>query len=274
MFTQKDTKTDMMMALMKPKPLANERELEPWIETFTGKQFSFLDPPPEQIDIRDIAHSLAYTCRFTGHSKRFYSVAEHSIFVSYLANDPLAGLLHDASEAYVADISSPVKPHLTNYKQIEDTIMRVIAYKFGFDYPLSADIKDCDATQLKTEAKHLLKSGGVPWAHKYPTSRAHGIAPQCMGPEAAEIAFLQRFEEVRNVQLSGANWPYDKIDDGSRGITSGGGLYCKADIQPNKGPLRSNSSSGEGNHQREDSKDKRTGFSYADPRFGFSKKAT
>lgn len=178
-------------------------DLEPWIETFTGKRFEFLNPQYDQIDIRDIAHSLAFTCRYTGHSRRFYSVAEHSIFVSYLAADPLAGLLHDASEAYITDIASPIKPHLHNYKELEDMIMDRIATKFGFPYPLSSDVKDCDNTQLKTEAKHLLKSAGLPWASKYITKREHGIKPQCMGPEEAEQVFLERFEEVRNV------WPVD-----------------------------------------------------------------
>lgn len=176
-------------------------ELSPWIETFTGKEFYFLDPTPDSIDIRDIAHSLAFCCRFTGHSKRFYSVAEHSILVSYLANDPLAGLLHDASEAYITDIASPIKPYLSNYKELEDMLMGRIASKFGFDYPFDPDIKDCDATQLKTEAKYLLKSGGIPWAHLYPTKRQHGIKPMCLSPEEAETAFLERYEEVRNVSM-------------------------------------------------------------------------
>lgn len=181
------------------------KSLEPWIETYTGKKFYFLDPQDDQIDIKDIAHSLAFTCRYTGHSSRFYSVAEHSILVSYLAADPLAGLLHDASEAYITDIASPIKPHLANYKELEDMIMGRIAHTFGFAYPLSEDIKDCDATQLKTEAKHLLKSGGIPWAHLYPTRRAHGIKPTCMGPEEAEKAFLDRFEEVRNDSFASAD---------------------------------------------------------------------
>lgn len=178
-------------------------KLEPWIETFTGKQFYFLNPTHDSIDIKDIAHALAYTCRYTGHSKKFYSVAEHSILVSYLAADPLAGLLHDGSEAYITDIASPIKPHLGNYKELEDKIMGMLAQKYGFKYPLCEDIKDCDATQLKTEAKYLLKSGGIPWAHLYPTRRAHGIKPMCLGPEEAEKAFLERYEEVRNVSVDG-----------------------------------------------------------------------
>lgn len=183
-------------------------ELQPWIETFTGKEFYFLDPTPDAIDIRDIAHSLAFTCRYTGHSKRFYSVAEHSILVSYLANDPLAGLLHDASEAYITDIASPIKPYLSNYKELEDMLMGRIASKFGFDYPFDPDIKDCDATQLKTEAKYLLKSGGIPWAHLYPTKRQHGIKPMCLSPEEAEKAFLERFEEVRNDTITVDDFRY------------------------------------------------------------------
>lgn len=177
--------------------------LPPWIETFTGKQFYFLDPKADQIDIKDIAHSLAYTCRYTGHSRKFYSVAEHSVFVSYLALDPLAGLLHDASEAYITDIASPIKPYLENYKTLEDVLMLAIARRFGFDYPLAADIKDCDATQLKTEAKHLMRSEGKPWASLYPTARPHGITPMCWSPEEAEKRFLERYEEVKNVSVDG-----------------------------------------------------------------------
>lgn len=186
---------------MKVIPMAanhqNTTNLEPWIETFTGKHFYFLDPKENDIDIRDIAHALAFTCRYTGHSNRFYSVAEHSVLVSYLANDPLTALLHDASEAYITDIASPIKRHLGGYAEMEDRIMEKIARKFGFSYPLDPDIKDCDATQLKTEAKHLLRSKGASWAHLYPTKRLHGIAPNCWTPQAAEQRFLERFDEVR-----------------------------------------------------------------------------
>lgn len=177
--------------------MTDTKKLAPWIETYTGRHFYFLNPEQDQIAIEDIAHSLAFTCRYTGHSNRFYSVAEHSILVSYLASDPLAGLLHDASEAYITDIASPIKPYLSNYKELEDMLMARIAKRFGFDYPLDEDIKDCDNTQLKTEAKHLLRSGGYPWAHLYPTKRPHGITPNCWSPEEAEKKFLERFEEVR-----------------------------------------------------------------------------
>src|SRR5271156_4912831 len=80
-----------------------------WIQTFTGKKFYPFNPKPQDIDIRDIAHALSNICRFTGHTKRFYSVAEHSRNVAKLvpAHMKLQALLHDASEAYLCDIARP-----------------------------------------------------------------------------------------------------------------------------------------------------------------------
>lgn len=235
--------------------------LEPWIETFTGKHFHFLNPDYEQIDIRDIAHSLAFTCRYTGHSRRFYSVAEHSILVSYLASDPLAGLLHDASEAYITDIASPIKPHLMNYKELEDKIMGKIAKKYGFQYPLDPDIKDCDSTQLKTEAKHLLRSGGYPWAHLYPTRRPHGITPNCWSPEEAEKKFLERFEEVRNDYVtddgSTSTFPWDET---IVWLGSNSFMYKRDGLQSARldcGQLREEDSSGQVHHCGQDAKGSR-----------------
>ena len=79
--------------------------------TYTGKEFYPLDPNPADIDIKDIAHALSNCCRFAGHIKSFYSVAQHSVIVSELCEpeNALAGLLHDASEAYLSDIARPVK---------------------------------------------------------------------------------------------------------------------------------------------------------------------
>src|ERR1700691_1787676 len=82
----------------------------PYIETFTGKTFSFLAPQPEDICIEDIAHATSMLCRFTGHCKYFYSVAEHCVAVSRLCSvrNDIAGLLHDSAEAYVNDMNSPL----------------------------------------------------------------------------------------------------------------------------------------------------------------------
>ena len=85
-----------------------------WIQTYTGGKFHLLAPRQEEINIVDIAHALSMMCRFTGHVRRFYSVSEHSWHASYLVpkQDALWALLHDASEAYMADMNRPLK-HFT-----------------------------------------------------------------------------------------------------------------------------------------------------------------
>lgn len=166
----------------------------PWIETYSGKHFHLLQPTGVEIDIEDIAHSLANMCRFGGHVKHFYSVAEHCVHVSTLTGN-LDGLLHDASEAYVADIVSPLKPHLINYHHIENAIMLTIAKQYGILWPVSADTKDADVAQLKTEARHLLPSKGKDWIPDYPSKRKGGVIPKCWTPDQAKMKFLERFEE-------------------------------------------------------------------------------
>lgn len=172
----------------------------PYIETFTGKKFHFLNPTPDMIDIVDIAHSLSMQCRFTGHIDEFYSVAEHCVAVSLIVNkeNELAALLHDASEAYLSDIASPIKQCFPQYQEMESKVMQVIADKFGFDWPLNEDVKDADTTQLKTEAKYLLSTQGKDWASHYPTRGRNGKRPQCLPPLFAKNLFLKSFAEITN----------------------------------------------------------------------------
>lgn len=187
-------------------------KLEPYIETFTGKKFYFLDPTPDMVDIEDIAHSLSNQCRFAGHVSKFYSVAEHSINVCNLVQRAtrddrlsLAALLHDASEAYLIDIPSPIKQHLPGYKDIELRVMRCVADKFGCTWPPAGPegniIHEADQVQLKTEAKWLLPSKGDDWAHNYPTQMKHGILPKCVAPSIAKELFLGVFESLTRYEL-------------------------------------------------------------------------
>ena len=131
---------------------------EPVIRTFSGVWFDCFNPKIEMISIIDIAHSLSQQCRFGGHLSKFYSVGEHSIRCSNLAKPEykLQALLHDASEAYLLDIPRPIKKKLDNYKQIEDVLMKLIAQKFGFDYPLSPEVKEIDEIMLQTEWNSLM----------------------------------------------------------------------------------------------------------------------
>src|SRR3990167_8385669 len=161
-----------------------------WLETHTGKAFNFLNPQPDEIDIEDIAHALSNMCRYGGQCSRFYSVAEHSVAVCELSGNSLAGLLHDASEAYIQDIVNPVKRRLTNYKELEDGIMLGIANKYGFNYPLPSEVKEADVIQLSTEARHLITSKGNTWDWEAiwgkPRPNRGGIIPRNLNPKQAK----------------------------------------------------------------------------------------
>lgn len=128
------------------------------IRTFTGRYVDVFDPRPEMICIEDIAHALARLCRFGGHVKRFYSVAQHSVMCSRMVNQEyqLAALLHDASEAYLVDIPKPIKEKIIGYKDMEDRMMGLIAQTFRFNYPLDKVVKLVDEDMLESEWKHLV----------------------------------------------------------------------------------------------------------------------
>lgn len=112
-------------------------EVGGWIYTHTGRKFWPLRPSSTDVDIRDIAHALALKCRYGGHCREFYSVAQHSVLVSQVVEkrggtetEQLYGLLHDAAEAYLADVPSPVKPRLIGFAEAERQVMIAIAARF------------------------------------------------------------------------------------------------------------------------------------------------
>lgn len=168
-----------------------------YIETFTGIAFYPLDPLPEEIDIRDIAHSLAMQCRFTGHTKSFYSVAQHSVNVATLLQEDgydkkhvLAGLLHDASEAYLTDIARPVKPYLINYHEIEAEVQAMIYRKYGLEGVDPYHVKKYDDICLHIEGRALMPNR-TGWARE----ETRDIDLSCYMPAVMERIFLATFEE-------------------------------------------------------------------------------
>ncbi len=176
-------------------------KLLPWIETFTGKQFWFLDPKPEMIDIIDIAHALAHTCRYGGHASRFYSVAEHCVIMSRFmeganfANDAcFAALMHDAAEAYLGDIPAPIKDQLPQFKELEEVVETAIARKFKLRQPLHPIIKEYDMRILKDEKRQVM--GNVPWGEQMENVWPLGVELYCWAPEMAKKRFLQQFEHI------------------------------------------------------------------------------
>jgi uncharacterized protein len=169
----------------------------PWIETASGLRYHFLNPQQDEIDIQDIALALANKCRFSGHTQ-FYSVAEHSVCVAYRLPKHLrlAGLLHDASEAYLGDIPSPLKACLPDYRAIEKVNEAAIIDKFGVDIynPL---VKQADRQALYTEASYLIPSRGIDWEYfqKGVWHLEPEFKPQCAPPVVGYKMFIDAFRE-------------------------------------------------------------------------------
>jgi len=168
-----------------------------WLQTYTGRAFFVADPRSEDFSVVDIAHALANQCRFTGHTKRFYSVAQHCVLASRIVppEDAGWGLLHDATEAYLCDIARPVKCQLSNYRSIEQKLMIRIAEHFDLPYVEPDSIAVADLVLLATERRDLM---GTPPMPLHPSEQVRPlsdpISPLC--PMAAEKAFLARFREL------------------------------------------------------------------------------
>lgn len=167
------------------------------ITTRSGRQVSLHAPRPDQIDIGDIAHGLAYQCRFNGQVSRFYSVAQHSILVASILPDhlKLVGLLHDVAEAYLGDIVQPLKQFLPEFEWIERRFMAVIGDRLGIELDHHPEVKHADLVALATEKRDLLPREKCHWEVLegiQPSSRL--ILP--MTPMEAEDAFLKTFAHL------------------------------------------------------------------------------
>lgn len=149
-----------------------DHPLRNYIGTYQGKRFNPLNPSPKDVSLYDIAHSLSQQCRFTGHTKEFYSVAQHCVLVSeILRDDPLealAGLFHDASEAYLSDIASPVKhtADFVGYRRVEEMVTEAIfqAFDIPIEFSILEDLKEADRRLCMTEARDLMPPDPDLWA--------------------------------------------------------------------------------------------------------------
>lgn len=175
-----------------------------WLRTFTGKRVELEAPTVEMICIEDIAHALGNLCRFNGHTKYFYSVAQHSCNVAMQLKDDdydydvqFHGLLHDAQEAYIGDMVSPLKRIKSlgpAYKEVEDKFVAVIAAKFGlnWDEDMSKAIHKADMQLCSTEMRDVML--GI---DKFP-----GIEPPTLCKikqwygEYPEQSFMEHFEKI------------------------------------------------------------------------------
>ncbi|QMV19664.1 HD family hydrolase [Granulicella sp. 5B5] len=177
------------------------------IRTWTGKLIDLASPRIEDIDIYDIAHALAYINRFTGHTRASYTVAEHSVLCSACGapEDALEKLMHDATEAYLGDVSSPLKSLLTEYQLLERRWMELVRQRFQLGALDSSEVKRIDHLALLAEmesklsragtpidiTQHDPQSGAVLQAMRYAIRNPDGV-----GHKYWEQAFLNRFHEL------------------------------------------------------------------------------
>lgn len=168
-----------------------------WIQTHSGRRFNPTNPNPDAIVIQDIAHALSMQCRFSGHCKKFYSVAQHSVLVSHICDqdDALWGLLHDASEAYLVDVPRPLKRSgkFQAYIEFEARMQEAVCKRFGLPYQEPPSVKKADAKLLATEARDLMSPLHPDWLQPV-TPLPFTI--EAWGPDKAKDMFMQRFFEL------------------------------------------------------------------------------
>jgi hypothetical protein len=168
-----------------------------WIQTYSGRRFNPTNPYPDAIVIQDIAHALSMQCRFSGHTKKFYSVAQHSVLVSYICDsrDALWGLMHDASEAYLVDVPRPLKQSgkFDTYLEFEAKMQNAICKRFGLPMQEPPSVKMADTKLLATEARDLMSPLHADWVQR--TDPLPFII-EPWGPDKAKDMFMKRFFEL------------------------------------------------------------------------------
>jgi len=169
-----------------------------------GDFFDFNDPFRHEFDIKTIAHALSHVCRYTGHSDKFYSVAEHSVLVSRIVPESaaLAGLLHDASEAFCGDVSSPLKALLPEYKKIEEAVQEALFNYFNLSWPMPRSVHVADKQLYKAEREQIA-TGGVDnlW---HTRTKIADVVITGMQPKDAKAFFLSRFNELTALRQKSA----------------------------------------------------------------------
>jgi len=177
------------------------------ITTFTGRLVDPLDLQPEDLHIDDIARSLSHQCRFNGHTRSFFSVGEHSLWVRRIVNDwghgprlQLTALLHDAAEAYVMDLPGPLADKFPEYRAAEARAHEVVSEAFGLPHPWPRLIHDADRQSCNAEARNLLPI--CAWRHfdelpAHAPRDHHRPGESPMSPWTAEQEFKRMFFKLR-----------------------------------------------------------------------------
>lgn len=192
-----------------------------YLSTCSGKNFCLQAPEAAQIDIKDIAHGLAYQCCYNGQTSHFYSLAQHSLLVAGLvpAQHRLAALLHDAAAAYFGGMAWPLRQLLPDFPALEKKIMAAVGEKFGVtDFHASA-IRRAHMIILSTEQRDVYPGTGIPLL-------AGASAPiprriDFMSPEEAKFQYLERFFELTRKPSA----PKKRASVGVRGLGLALGIH-------------------------------------------------
>lgn len=171
-----------------------------WIQTYKGNVFDIVNPTDDMIDIEDVAHSLSLQCRYNGHCKKFFSVAEHSWIMSKIVSKDAAvyALLHDAAEAYIGDVPRPIKLLIPEIKKIENNILQVLLEKFQviLSQEIIDEVKTIDNRMLLTEKEFNMQEG-LEWGSLKDVEVLKLKKLFYWSPMLAEKHFLNRIKELK-----------------------------------------------------------------------------
>ena len=174
-----------------------QERLGNWIETYSAAKFWPMDPRPEEVRVEDIAHSLSLQCRYSGHTKFHYSVAQHSLLVAVCLPTELKlwGLMHDAAEAYLVDLPSPIKSMMPEYAVAEDNVLRAIAFRCGLTMPIPPEVKAIDRRILLDERNVVMSPSMNNWYLGDLKPLGIFISDGALSTEHVERTFLKRYVE-------------------------------------------------------------------------------
>jgi 5'-deoxynucleotidase YfbR-like HD superfamily hydrolase len=179
-----------------------------YIRMNSGRKFYFDDIQRNVIHVTDIANGLAASARFGGQMDldKFYSIAEHCINVSYFVPPEFAfcGLMHDAAEAIMGDMVTPLKNLSPDFKKMEREIDSYIAWRFGYQYPFPTAVKQVDFDMFITEYHTVFKNRLINFPGEEDVAEFENCIPKYQGqvkfhfynPQDAYTAFLKRYLEL------------------------------------------------------------------------------
>lgn len=179
-----------------PEPFP-EVPVHPTVLTHSGNVFHYITPMHSLLEVEDVAHALANQCRFGGHTKAFYSYAQHAVMVSRLvpAEDALHALFADAAKALIGNVQTACKPLLPDYQRLEERILRAVYAHLHLEWPTPPSVHVAALVMRATERRDLLPPNGKPWPELIGVQPLPDrIVPEL--PQQAKDLFLHRYESL------------------------------------------------------------------------------